>query len=282
VTEVKSMKAGPSWLLRAALICLMLVQLSGCAQHGSGSGSGSGGGGGSTTPDTSLIGNWQFQATSTGNPPFTSLSGFVNEPGIAGDSTLTTASLQIQSNSCFSGTKVVDFEGFTKAPLAQLTSFPSNSQTITLGLSQQCTGVSLCGTFTIAGGCADQATGSIVGVKYTQLSGTFSGAASSTASLKISISQSSQGTGQGSLQVSGTMAFTGLPCSTSASIDSTQSYVSGSSLHLVALTNAAVNPQLVIDSTINPAASTMTLNTISFADNSCFAPFNGLTLSNTP
>jgi hypothetical protein len=269
------MKAGANWLLRVELVCFIALQLIGCAQTGSGSG-----GGGTTVPDTSLIGNWRFQVTSTGNVPFTTLSGFVNEVGTAGNSTVTTASLQIQSNGCFANTKVLDFEGFTKSPLSQLTSFPAESQVVTLGVSQQCTGVSLCGTYTIAGGCADTATGSIVGVLYSQLAGTFSTASSAPAGLKITINQSSQGTGQGGFQVYGSMTFTGLSCAMSGSIDSTQSFLSGSSLHLVSTTNAAVNPQLIIDANIDPTATTLTLNAVTSA-NSCFESLNGISLSKT-
>jgi len=273
------MKSGANWLLQVGLVFVLGLQLIGCSHSGSGSGSGSGGG--SSVPDTSLIGNWQFQATSTGTAPFTTLSGFVNEEGIEGDSTVTTASLQVQSNGCFSNAKVLDLEGFTKTPLAQLTSFPLDSQVVTLGLSQQCTNVSLCGTYTIAGGCADSATGSITGVKYSTLTGTFSTVSGAPAGMAATVTQTTEGTGQGGFQVSGSITFTGLSCATSSSIDSTQSYLSGSFLHLVGVTNAPASFPLTIDATINPAASTVTLNAFTSASSSCFQPLNGATLSNT-
>ena len=272
------MKAGVSWLARFGLISVIALQTAGCAHSGSGSG-GSGGGGGTTPGDTSLIGNWQFDVTSTDNIPFIGLSGFINEQGMQGGSTVTTASLQVQSTSCFANTGVIDLEGFSMSPTAQLTSFPSDSQVVTLGLSQQCTGVQLCGTYTVAGGCADKATGNIVGTKYAQLTGTFSTAASASAALQIMLNQSAQGTGAGNFQVSGSMTFSGLSCATSATIDPTQSYVSGSSLFLVAKTNAVSGAPVTMNATINSAATTLALNNITFTDNMCFQPLTGLNLS---
>src|ERR1700712_226371 len=137
------MKVQVGGLLGTCLLLVVTANFTGCVHHGTGTASGSPGSG--PTAETSLIGNWQFQATSTAAPPFISLSGFVNQQGMIGDSTFTTASLQVQSNGCFANAKVIDFSGFSNAPFAQLTSFPSEGQTVTLGLSQQCTNVSLCG-----------------------------------------------------------------------------------------------------------------------------------------
>ena len=175
-------------------------------------------------------------------------------------------------------------EGFTKAPLAQLTSFPADSQVVTLGLSQQCTsGVSLCGTYTVVGGCADQASGSIVGIKFADFTGTYSTSAGAPIGAHITVKQSAQGTGQGSFQISGTMAFTGISCATAATIDPTQSSLSGGSLHLVAQTSATGNASLTIDATLNSAATTLTLQNVTFTGtaSNCFQPLNGATLSNT-
>ena len=273
----KEISTGFRWI-PIGLICFIALQLAGCSQNGSGSG----GSGSGPAPDTSLIGNWQFEATSSGTVPFSGLSGFVNEQGIAGDSTSTTASLQVQSTGCFAGTKVIDMEGFTKSPLAQLVSFPTDSQVVTLGLSQQCSnGVSLCGTYTVAGGCADQATGSVTGVKYAQLTGTFGTTPGAPVGVHITLNQSAQGTGQGDFQVSGTEAFTGVSCAASATIDPAQSWVSGNSLHLVSQTNVAGDPPLIIDAVINPAATTLTLGNITFTGSNCFQSLNGVSLSNT-
>ena len=273
----KVKRTGFHWV-STALICFTALQLAGCSH----SGSGSGGSGTGPSPDASLIGNWQFEATSSGTLPFSGLSGFVNEEGFAGNSTTTTASLQVQSTSCFAGTKVIDMEGFSMSPLAQLTSFPSNSQVVTLGLSQQCSnGVSLCGTYSVAGGCADQAAGSITGVKYATLTGAFSTVAGAAVGARITVNQSAQGTGQGGFQISGTESFTGVSCATAATIDPIQSSLSGSFLHLVSQTNATGNPSLTIDATINSAATNLTLGKITFASSNCFQSLNGASLSNT-
>ena len=274
------MKDGPDWLLRFCCICLVAIQCLGCAKH-SGSGSGGTPGSGSTTPPTvDLTGNWQFEVTSSGNVPFSTLSGFLNEqPSSSGDSFPMTASVLVQSNSCFAGSKVLDLSGFTKDPYSQLVAFPSYGQTVTLSLSSSCTNVSLCGSFSVSGGCANGMSGDIVAVKYTQLNGSFQTAAASPQSLKMSLTQSSQGTGQGYFGVSGTLAFTGVSCLTAVTLDPTQSYLSGSSLHLVATTNAANAAVMTMDGTINVAATGVTLNQVSLAGSSCLDPLNGAGLT---
>ena len=271
-------KTGFRWIY-TGVTCFLALQLLGCSHNGSGSG----GSGTGPSGDTSLIGNWQFEATPSGSgaAPFAVLSGFVNEQGLNGNSTTTTASLQVQSSGCYDSTKVVDFEGFTSSPLVQLTSFPSNSQVVTLGLSQQCSnGVSLCGTYTVAGGCADKETGNITGVKYAALTGTFSTSPGATTGIQVTSTQAGQGTGQGSFQLSGTETFTGVSCATSATIDATQSFISGSTVYLVAQTNAAGNPVLTIDATLNPGATTLTLSKITFPGSNCFQSLSGASLTN--
>jgi hypothetical protein len=275
------MKARLYWLLRMELACVIALQFLGCGSKG-GTGSGSTGSLPPTTPDTSLTGNWQFQAASTIDAPFTSLSGFVNEEGIAGDATTTTASLQVQSTGCFSGVKVLDFEGFTKSPLVELNSFPSDSQVISFDLNQQCTaGASLCGTYSVVGGCGDKATGTVIGTKYALLTGMFSTSSTAPAGLQMTINQSAQGTGQGNFQVSGSMSFTGISCATSGTIDPTQSFLSGSTLQLVVTINAIGSPQLTMYANVNSAATTIALTNVTFAGSSCFQSLNAASLSKT-
>ncbi len=258
----------------------MAIEVVGCSSSSGGSGTGGTGGGGGTStpvpPAVSLTGNYQFQTSSTGVVPFTALSGFVNEEtGSTDGSYGLTASLQVQSNACFADIKVLDLGGFTKSPLSQLTAFPYDSQTVTLSLSQNCTGVSLCGSYTVAGGCADKATGTIVGTKYAALAGTFRTDASASPAMHITLNQMSQGTGQGSFQVSGSMSFTGAGCLTSGTIDKISSFLSGSSLHLVAATDSASGAALTLDGTIDTGATTLTVNSIHLAGSNCLDSLNG-------
>ena len=271
-------------LLRIVLVGAIAIEVAGCSSSGSGSG-GSGGGGGTSPPvppAVSLTGNYQFQTSSTSAVPFTELSGFVNEEaGSTNGSYALTASLQVQSNACFADAKVLDLGGYTKSPLSELNAFPYDSQTVTLNLSQNCTGVSLCGSYTVSGGCADKATGTIVGTKYAALSGTFYTGASASPALHITINQTSQGTGQGSFQVSGSMSFTGAGCLTSGTIDKVQSSLSGSSLHLVAATDSAGGAPLTLDGTIDSGATTLMVNSINLAGSGCLDSLNGSRLSLT-
>ena len=261
------------------MLLLGVVCFAGCAK--SPSSGGSGGGGGPTPNAVNLTGNWQFQVTSAGNVPLSGMSGFVNEEvGSAGDSSLTTASLQVQSSSCFGNSKVLDLEGFTKDPYSQLTAFPSYAQTLTLNLSQMCTGGdSLCGSYQVSGGCADGMSGQLVGVLYAPLTGTFKTGAGATPALAATIAQAPLGSGQGGFEVSGMLAFTGTSCLTTGTIDPTQSYLSGSYLHLVAKTDAANMALLTADGTMNASATHISLNSISLAGNGCLSSLNGAGLS---
>ena len=271
-------------LRRTVLVCVIAIEAVGCSSSSGGSGSGGSGGGGGTAPPVppavSLTGNYQFQTSSTGTVPFNTLSGFVNEANASTDGSYAiTASLQVQSDACFAGIKVLDLGGYTKSPLSELTAFPYDSQTVTLNLSQNCTGVSLCGSYTVAGGCADKASGTIVGTKYATLSGTFQTDASASPALRITIKQTSQGTGQGSFQVSGSTSFTGAGCLTSGTIDEVQSSLSGSSLHLVAATDSTSGAPLTLGGTIDPGATILTVNSINLAGSNCLDSFNGSRLS---
>jgi hypothetical protein len=262
-------------LLQIGAISVAFWSLIGCGGPGQGTSGGSGGGPSGTT----LVGNWSFQVNPTGAAPFTYLSGFVNEQAGSGES-YTTASLQVQSNSCFADTKVLDLGGYTQGNLTQLSSFPSYSQTVDFDLSTTCTGgLSLCGTYTVSGGCGDGATGQVLGTLYTQLNGTLQTAPSVTPALKLAITQSAEGTGEGTFQVSGTLAFTNASCLTSATIDTAQSYLSGSTLSLVATTNAAGGAQLVLNGTMNPAATSILVNSIALAGSGCLDSLNGVTLN---
>jgi hypothetical protein len=264
-----------------AALGMVALCMAGCAPpSGSGGGTGGGGTGGGGTGSTALTGNWSFQVNPTGTAPFTYLSGFVDETS-GGVTPSTTASLQVQSNSCFANTKVLDLAGYTDSNLTQLNSFPSYDQTVSFGLSTQCSaGISLCGTYSVAGGCGAGETGQVLGTLYTPLNGTFQTGSTASPTLSLVISQSPLGSGEGTFEVSGTLAFTGASCLTTATIDSSQSYLSGSTLSLVATTNAVGGALLSLNGTMNPAASTIKVNTIDLAGNTCLSSLTGVTLTN--
>lgn len=264
-------------LLRVGGFCLLAVFLTSCAKT---SGSNSGGLNTPLPANATLSGNWEFQSGTKG-APFTILSGYLNEQaGIAGSSHFTEVSLQVQSNSCFSNSKVLDFEGYAQSSTLSLSSFPSYAQVVTLGLSTQCTnGVNLCGSYAVSGGCADTAQGQVTGVQYATFTGTLQSPSSMTPSLQLAISQQVDGNGQGGFPVSGTLLFTGTQCLTKATIISAQSYLTGSILHLVATTNSANSAQLTLDGLINTAASTVSIDSLSLAGSTCVVPLAGTTIT---
>ena len=259
------------------VVSALVVLCTGCATHSPSSG-------GTTTPSsggTSLTGNWEFQVSTNGVAPFTKLSGFVNQPTASPDSSnAVTASLLTQSNTCFSGTKVLDFSGYLKGSTAQLVAFPSFDQSATLGLSTQCTGgLSLCGGYTVAGGCADKASGTLLGVRYSDLSGTFSTAVGVMPGLSVQITQPSQGTGQGTFLLSGTATATGATCFTSGTLNPQESTLSGSAVHLSINPAAGATQPLILDGTINADTTTLTINAVTFSGGTCMSSLQQTALS---
>ena len=81
-----------------------------------------------------ITGNWQFTATAkSGTAPFTMLSGFVNEssnePGV---NDFTTASFQVHSSTCYSGSSNLFLSGAVTGTHVGLSSFPVEDQVLTI------------------------------------------------------------------------------------------------------------------------------------------------------
>lgn len=264
----------PIQLYRALLLTALVSVSNGCmkpAPNGTAPGESA----------VSLTGNWEFQANSTSPVPFAKLTGFLYEDaGSTDDAKVTTASLQVQSGGCFASSHVLDFQGYTKDISAQLTAFPSFSQNVTFGLSTQCTGgLSLCGSYTVVGGCADGATGTLNGVQYDRLSGIFHTPIGTAPALSLTVAQASQGSGQGTFQLSGSFSASGATCFSEASLDPLQSTLSGSILHLATVPVSGLGTSLSVDGSINAAATIITINTINLPSSTCLSSLNGTTLT---
>jgi hypothetical protein len=246
--------------------------LSGC----SGNSGGKPGGGGSTNPGANYIyltGNWEIQATSTaGTAPFTSLAGFINEQGQnPGVDDLTTAALQVQPSGCYVNATTVPLQGSTQGNDLSLLSFPVNGQTMTIKGTKDATATHFTGSYAIAGGCADGATGTLAGTQYAALSGTYSGAVTGDAAqtLQLSVTQFTQGTGDGVFLVSGSAVFSGFSCFTKGTLASEDGAVIGSAVKLTFATNDSGGAQAVLTGTIDSAADTLTLSSIAVTGGSC-------------
>lgn len=279
--------------IAAGIVLLPVLLAAGGCTHpsagsggsGSGSGSSSGsGGGGSSAPDpyANMTGNWQLQATPTsGTAPFTILSGYVSELAVNAPAHQTNAAFLVTSSGCFADTTTIPLSGNVQQPSVGLSSFNIEGQVLTLNLTKNEAATSLSGTYAVAGGCGDGETGTITGLKYAPLTGTYTGplASDSTRTLTLNLSQYADGTGTGTFLVTGSASMKGFACFTSGSLGATGAgYVSGSTAVLTFNTNDPSGAQLALTGTFDTAAGTLTVNSIQVTAGSCSGSYGGASL----
>lgn len=261
---------------------VMLMVLGGCSHAGSpGGGGGSGGGGGNYTY---LSGNWEIQTTPTSQPtPFTALAGFINEQGQdPGVDDLTTAAFQATPGECYMDAVVLPMKGATLSSGLLLQSFSVNGQVLTINAKKDSTATHLSGTYSISGGCADGAAGTIAGTEYQNIKGSYSGSVtgkSPAETLTLNLAQYEQGSGDGAFLVSGTAKFSGIACFSSGTLASQNGSVVGSAVALMFSTNDPAGAQLTLTGTIDQAADTLTLNSIEVSGGSCPGTIGTATLT---
>ena len=248
---------------------------------------GSGGGSTPPTPDPNHIystGNWQIQATATtGIAPFVSIAGFINESGTdPGINDLTTAAFQAESNTCYTSTPTIPLQGAVLGYQLGLRSFNVDGQIVTISAAEDATVTHLTGTYSVAGGCADKATGTLNGERYSPLTGVYKGSfvsATAPETVQLSLSQFGQGTGNGVFLVSGSGMFTGVPCFNQATLASSDGGVVGSTVNLSLVTNDPTNARLEVKGTITPDAKTFTIASATIMGGSCAGPLGGAGLT---
>lgn len=239
----------------------------------------------SPAPSTGLTGNWQFQVSPTGGPvPFTSLAGFINETeGNSTDGNPVTAVLQAVPSTCFLGTTIIPLQGTVKTDDLNLRSFSIVGQFVTLTATEDSTFTHLNGTYNVGGACADGAAGTITGVRYSPLTGTYAGSITGSnppKTLSLSLTQSSEGQGDGSFLVSGTAAFNGISCFTRGTVTGPDSHIVGEAVSLTLTTEN--NAQVVLSGTIDSAARTLSLSSMQVNGGSCSGSLGAASLTRSP
>ena len=246
-----------------------------------------GGGGGGTKPVGpyyNLTGNWVVQATPTGGAtPFTLLSGFINElgenPGVYDTAT---AAFQATPSACYLAAQTIPMSGNVQNLKLSLRSFSVNGQYLTIAATKDATATHLTGTYSVGGGCASGAAGTIAGTEYAALTGTYAGTIDGTSPAKtisIKLTQYQQGTGNGDFFVSGPGTFNGFTCFTTGNLVSTNGSVLGSAANFAFDTNDGSGAQLVLAGSFDPTATTLTLSSINVASGSCSGSYGTATLT---
>jgi hypothetical protein len=281
---MKSMVTSWSGLLGRTWIALIMTAIIGCAAGCSTAGFTNGGSGTPPTTNPNLTGNWQIQITpTTGGSLFQSLSGFIyEEAGTAGTQQFTTSAFQIQApTTCYLASQTIPSKGYSTGAVLSLRSFSVNGQFMVVNANIDSIGDNLTGTYVIDGGCANTATGTFTGVRYAQLTGTYSGpidGTNMTKTLQLSITQYVQGNGDGIFLATGSATFTGFPCFMTGTLPDTGGLISGSSARLTFNTPDPSGAQIVLVGTFDPTADTLTLTSINITSGSCEGSYGTATL----
>ncbi len=261
---------------------VMIMGLVSCSTNGPPGGGKTGGGGNGNY--IYLSGNWEIQTTPTTAPtPFTNLAGFINEQGQnPGVDDLTTVALQATPGSCYQDAMIIPMKGSTQGANLHVQSFSVNGQILTIKAKKDATATHLNGTYSISGGCADGAAGTIDGTQYANMSGTFAGSidgSNPAETLSLNLSQFVQGSGNGSFLVSGKGSFLGISCFSTGNLDSQNGSVVGKAVSLLFNTNDPKGAQLQLDGSIDSAADTLTLSQIQVIGGSCPGSLGTATLT---
>jgi hypothetical protein len=267
------MKLSPLWLVP-------VLYLTACAPAT--------GGGGATTPPVSdpnyklMTGNWEFTTSATSKAaPFTVLAGFVNEqPSDPSINDYTTAALQATSSTCFGEPPDLSFTGAAQGTALNLSSFSADSQVVTFSGIKDATATHLTGSYTVAGGCSDGAAGTLTGLLYQPLNGTYQGAATmNPASITLVLAQAPQGDGEGYSYLTGQAVFGNISCFSLGTMTGSTSYVIGSSVTINIHTNDPNGSQLVAKGSFDASAQTIILQSVEIVDGSCSGSLGQLSLS---
>jgi hypothetical protein len=176
-------------------------------------------GGGSSSSNTpfSLItsGNWSMAATSSASKTKLDIGGSLVQSGAN-----VAATVHIANSSCFNYVADdVQLAGAFTDNTVTLTSLPVNGQIVTLVLAG--VGNNLSGTYSIAGGCANGDHGTITAVYAAPVTGTWTATftdGSSSVNAVATLTQAASADAHGRFPLTGSISFSGSPCSTGGNI----------------------------------------------------------------
>ena len=261
-------------LLPALLLCgEPLGCVKGAVSPSGVSSSGSSGSSAAAGNHVNMTGNWGFTATATQGPlPFSTLSGFVYEDYDNQATDYGTGSLLPTSTGCFANAGTVPMQGGVTGGELQVSSFEVNGQILSIGGSEDSSGASFTGTYSVQGGCGNGDNGTLAGVRYSPLTGSYAGMLNGASSqqVQLMLTQFAGGTGSADFLVSGTASFTGFGCFSQGTLPANGAgSVSGGSASLTFATNDPGGAQLQLLGTFDPSATTISLSSVQIIGGSC-------------
>jgi len=230
-----------------------------------------------------MSGNWSLAATETtgnGNGPLTTLNGSISEQTSTTPSDYVTAVFQVSSG-CFGNAAVVPLSGSVTQLQFQVISFGINAQFLTLNTTKNAAATTMSGTYSIDGGCSNGQMGTVTGVRYTPLTGDYSGttAATPAQTVALTVAQNGSGTGVGTTALTGTASFSGISCFTTGTIGAA-AVISGPNFSVPITTNeGTAGSQVLLTGTIDQAASTMTVTQAQVVTGACAGSLGQIALT---
>ena len=230
---------------------------------------------GVTSPSyQSLTGNWQFQLIPTAGPVISPIvAGYLDqEPENATSNSLSAELQVVNPSSCYEGANLVPLYGYVRGDEVGIYSFTVNGQFLNTNFTENPTQTTLTGTYQVLGGCAggQGAAGTMIGIRYAPLTGTFNGSLTGTATslpVTLTLAQTPLGNGDGTFFVAGTASIQNSSCFNQGAIAATAGYVLGSAMNLTF--TAADGSQLSLEGSFDPTADTITITAASFVNGSC-------------
>ncbi len=217
-----------------------------------------------------LTGNWQFTTTDANGQTFSAMAGYLYEDTTSTNGMHDASSLlQAVPGSCYEGAAVIPSTGSLTKTALVLNSFSVNGQDLGMNLTEDATATHLNGTYKVFGGCGNEDTGTVAGVRYAPVDGTYMGQGSPGQELSLTLTQSTSPDGFGGFPVSGNAVFKGVSCFTTGTVQTSASSVLGSAfiIQITAADGAAVSLRGAFDT----AASTLTLASATITGDSCAA-----------
>ena len=207
----------------------------------------------------SLDGNWAVGTTSTAFAGESStLVGWISGSPTKGIS----AAMHIAGSGCFNFADDATFTGQLSGTSVHATSAPIAGQVITLDgtVTPSLSGLSLAGTYSISGGCANGDRGTVSGYRSADATGSWTGTAVSSSGdqsqLTASIVQSTTDS-HGFYAVSGSVQFTNSPCFTNLVFTNSDSLGAGPIIVADLHASGSVYPFVEVALVMDPSGKTL-------------------------
>ncbi len=212
-----------------------------------------------------VSGNWEFVFTpAAGTPALTGATGSLDQAAAAGAQGAFTTAVLLVTAPCYADAPQVPIQGFAAGSALTLNSFGVSGQFLNLTTTIAGGGGTLSGTYAVTNGCAAGAKGSVTGVRFAPLTGTYAGPTSGGGTLSLALTQATVPAGDGTFLLGGRMTATGFTCFADGATvvpatGGADGSLSGPTAAVAFVTDEAAGSRLSVAGTFDTAAKTLTV-----------------------